>query len=74
MKIWLLFYYICFPGNGCADYVPVARYERFADCRVQRNLYIREQLRYWRRYGADGNAICVELDTGMRPEDYAPTS
>lgn len=67
MTEFLLFYYLCFalPGEVvCTDYIPVARFERFADCREQRNLYIREQLRYWRRHNANGDAKCVETSTG----------
>lgn len=75
IKLFVLFYYICFPQDGavvCTDYVPLMRYERFADCRADRNLYLRGPLRYWQAYGADGDAKCVELDTGVRRQDYAP--
>lgn len=69
-----MFYYLCFPLNGgveCSDYVPVARFERFADCREQRNLYLRGPLRYWKKTtGANGNALCVETTTGRVWGEY----
>lgn len=63
MTTWVLLYYMCFPQSGCWEYVPLARYERFVDCRNERNLYLRDHIRWMRQAGlGDGNALCIPVE------------